>query len=158
MHFKRVIFINLIIFILIKHIPILIIFKYEYLPELLSIIIYASYSFKKKLLSKIDILVLAVLNDALNLSYIGSSMIQYCVYMYCIDIFRRKYNNYNLYIEWAVFCAINLIVLPIQYFIYNSEILYHNYTIKIAITFLFFPIILYMLSISKSLSSSNYER
>ena len=143
------IFIILVIFI--QYLPFSLNMKHEYVPEILSLIIYTTYALHKKALSYFNLILLSLLKDIINLSYIGVYVIQYLIYAIYIDKLKRKYNSDNLLIEWLGFCLLNMLLLPCKYtlldFIQNHDITFNTLVLKkTSITIACFPMVYYFVN------------
>ena len=143
------IFIILIIFI--QYLPFSLNIKYEYIPEVLSLVIYIMYSSHQKTLSYPNLILLSLLNDMINLCCIGVYTIQYLIYAFYIDELRRRYSNDNLLIGWLGFFVLNILLLPCKYallnFIQEHDITFNILVLKKTLmTIAWFPMIYYFIN------------
>ena len=138
----------LVLVILIKYTPLQIDIKYQYIPEILSLLIYVIYLQRSDLLKYMNIFFLSLFDDLLRLNYIGISIIQNSIYVFYIDILRKKYSS-NILFDWLSFTILNIILLPIKYillsFFKNCDIVSFDIFFKKAfVTIAFFPFIYYL--------------
>jgi cell shape-determining protein MreD len=138
----------LIVVILAKYIPFQVNIKYQYTPEILSLLIYIIYLLRKDMLGHISIFLLSLLDDLLKLHYLGATIIQNFIYVVYIDTLKKKYSN-NMLFDWLSFTILNIIVLPCKYvimnFFKNDDMLPPDIILKKTfVTIAFFPLIYYL--------------
>ncbi|WPX96709.1 hypothetical protein [Candidatus Bandiella euplotis] len=122
-----------------------------HLPELLSLVIYITYSLNKEALGYFNLVLISLLNDMIKLNYIGTSVMQYFVYAFYIDKLKRIYIHENLLIEWVGFALLNIVLLPCKYsllnFIRGSDVIFTVIAFeKTLITIACFPAIYYFIN------------
>lgn len=140
----------LIVVILAKYIPFQVNIKYQYTPEILSLLIYIIYLLRKDMLGHISIFLLSLLDDLLKLHYLGATIIQNFIYVVYIDTLKKKYSN-NMLFDWLSFIILNIVVLPCKYvimnFFKNDDMLPPDIILKKTfVTIAFFPLIYYLIN------------
>lgn len=143
------IFIILIIFV--QYLPFSLNVKYQYIPEILSLVMYITYSLHRKSLSYFNLTLLSLLNDIINPCCMGVYTIQYLIYAIYIDRFKKQYYSDNLLIGWLGFFVLNIALLPCKYILLN---LIQGYDItfdililkKTLITIAWFPMVYYFIN------------
>ena len=141
----------IILVIFIQYLPFSLNIRYEYIPEILSLVIYVTYSLHKKTLSYFNLILLSLLNDIINLDYVGIYTIQYLIYAIYVDKLKRKYSSDNLLVEWLGFVLLNILLLPCKYtllnFIQNHDIIFSTVALKKTfMTMAYFPIVYYFIN------------
>lgn len=140
----------LIVIILAKYAPFQVNIKQQYVPEILSLLIYIIYLLKKDTFTYINIFFLSLLNDMLKLNYLGVTIIQNFIYVIYIGILKKKYSN-NILFDWFSFTVLNIVVLPCKYvimhFLKNDDMLPFEMVLKKTfVTIVFFPLIYYLVN------------
>ena len=138
----------LILIILTKYIPFQLNIKYQYTPEILSLLIYVIYLLRKDLLKYVDIFFLSLLDDLLKLDYLGISIIQNSIYVYYIGALKKKYSS-NILFDWFSFSLLNIVLLPLKYILLSllkdySVFSFDIFFKKVFVTIAFFPFIYYL--------------
>ena len=147
--FKINVFVVLVV--LMQHMPFSFNIRPEYVPEVLSLIIYVMYFLNKDALGYLNLIWIALLNDIMNLGYVGISVVQYLIYAMYIDGLKKKYSTTNLLIEWVGFCTLNIVLLPCKYsflnFIQNHDIVFSVILLKkMFVTIACFPVGYYLIN------------
>ncbi len=140
----------LVVVILAKYIPFQVNIKYQYTPEILSLLIYIIYLLRKDIFGHMNIFLLSLLDDLLKLHCLGATIVQNFIYVVYIDTLKKKYSN-NILFDWLSFSILNIIVLPCKYVIINF---FKNYDMlpldiilkKTFVTIAFFPLIYYLIN------------
>ena len=133
-----------------KYIPFQVNIKYQYTPEILSLLIYIIYLLRKDIFGHMNIFLLSLLDDLLKLHCLGATIVQNFIYVVYIDTLKKKYSN-NILFDWLSFSILNIIVLPCKYVIINF---FKNYDMlpldiilkKTFVTIAFFPLIYYLIN------------
>jgi len=89
--------------------------NYEYLPDLILLLIYTIYSLDHNLLCFVDLIILAFLQDLLDYGMPGISLVQNFLCIFYTKRITHSYQINNSLIKWLNLSFFIILFIPLKY-------------------------------------------